>query len=349
MKFSVAFPLVIATVVTVFAQTPAPATTAPKPRPAATQAKPTAGPAATGKPAATTPKPAAAKPTGAAKAKPVETGKVVLTVGDEKITEKEFETFIDSLPEQYRTQARGPMKRQMAEQIVRVKMLSGEARKRGLDKDAATKARIRFQEDNLLAGAAFTEIQNGVKVDDAAVLKYYNEHKNEYESVKARHILIKFKGSPVPTKEGKPELTEEQSLAKVQELRKQILAGGDFAALAKAESDDTGSGNNGGELGSFSKGQMVPEFEAAAFSMKPGDLSEPIKTQFGYHLIKVDEHEVKALDSLKEEIGGKLKPESARQAVEDMRKSVKVVMDDAYFGPEQIAPPAGAPTPAPVK
>ena len=91
--------------------------------------------------------------------------------------------------------------------------------------------------------------------------------------------------------EGKPELTEEQALAKAQEIKKKLAAGGDFAALAKAESDDTGSGANGGELGTFKRNSMVPEFEQVAFSLARGQVSDPIKTQFGYHMIQVDKHD----------------------------------------------------------
>lgn len=276
MKFSVIFPLAIAMTVSLSAQTPAPSPAKPaSTKPAAVKAKP----------AGTT----AAKPStpAAAKAAPADTSKVVMTVGDQKITEKEFDLLIDALPEQYRSQARGPMKRQMAEQIARVRLLANEARRRGLHKDAATQSRIRFQEDNLLAGAVYNDMMAKMVVDDAAVRKYYDDHKNEYETLTARHILVKFKGSPVPTREGKPELSEEEALAKVNGIKKQLAAGGDFAAIAKAESDDTGSGANGGELGNFARGQMVPAFEEVAFKLPVGQVSDPVKTQFGYHLIEI--------------------------------------------------------------
>jgi len=263
-----------------------------------------------------------------------------MTVGDQKITAKEFDQMIEALPQQYRSQARGAMKRQMAEQIARMKMLAAEARKRGLDKEAVTQAKIRFQEDNLLAAATYEDMVQKMKIEDAALQGYYNEHKNDYENVTARHILIKFKGSPVPQREGKPELTEEQALAKAQEVKKQLAGGADFAAIAKAESDDAGSGVNGGELGTFSHGQMVPEFEAAAFKLPVGQVSDPIKTQFGYHLIRVDKRETKPLDQVRTEISDKMKPEAAKKAVEDLRKTSQVTLDDSFFGPDASATPA---------
>ena len=239
------------------------------------------------------------------------------------------------------------MKRQMAEQIVRVKLLSQKAKQSGLAEDPAMKSRIAFQIDNLLAGAAYNDLLAKARVDDTSAQKYYAEHKNEWEEVTARHILIKYKGSPVPVREGKPELTEEQALAKAQELRKKIVDGGDFAALAKAESDDTGSGANGGELGSFKRNSMVPEFEKTAFSLPAGQVSEPVKTQFGYHIIKVEKHDTPELASVRAQIDERMKPEMARQAVENLAKGATVVMDESYFGPP-TPPAAPAPSAIPV-
>jgi peptidyl-prolyl cis-trans isomerase C len=330
MKFFAVLPLTLA--VSLFAQTkPA---TAPK-APAQPRSAGAADAATPGKSAVP-----ASSPAAPSAAPAVDDNKVVMTIGDQKITAKEFDQMIEALPPQYQAQARGPMKRQVAEQIARVKMLASEARKRGLDKDPLTQSRIRFQEDNLLAGATYNDLIQKTKVDDAALQNYYNEHKNEYETVTARHILIKFKGSPVPQREGKPELTEEQALAKAQDIKKQLAGGADFSALAKAESDDAGSGANGGELGSFARGQMVPDFENAAFKLPAGQVSDPIKTQFGYHLIRVDKHDTKALTDVKTEITEKVKPEAAKKAVEDMRKSATVSLDDSYFGPEAAAPGA---------
>lgn len=347
MKLRVVTPLALAVVLSVSAQTN---TAAPKP------AKPAAKPAAA-KAAAPAAKPATSMKTAPGTLAPSGPGdEVVMTVGSEKVTAREFDQLIEALPEQYREQARGPMKRQMAEQIIRVKLLAAEARKRGLDKDKNVQARMQFQAENLLAGAAFNDVLQNVKVTDAELQKAYDQHKNEFENVEARHILIRFKGSPVPVREGQEELTEEQALAKAQDLRKQIVGGADFGELAKKHSDDTGSGANGGNLGTFSRGQMVPPFEQAAFSMKEGEVSEPVKTQFGYHVIKVDKHQVKDFAAVKEDLEKRLKPEAAKQEVENLRKLGTVTLSESYFGPEQPAAPgqpegpgSAPPVPAPAK
>jgi peptidyl-prolyl cis-trans isomerase D len=96
------------------------------------------------------------------------------------------------------------------------------------------------------------------------------------EQVWARHILV-------------------DTEAEAKTILNFLKAGGDFATFAKTSSKDTGSGANGGDLGWFGKGQMIPEFEAAAFKMKVGEISEPIKTQYGYHIIQVLGHENRPL------------------------------------------------------
>ncbi|MBM3776587.1 MAG: hypothetical protein FJW37_15710 [Acidobacteria bacterium] len=127
-------------------------------------------------------------------------------------------------------------------------------------------------------------------------------------------------------------MSEAEALAKAQQLRQRLAAGENFSALAKAESDDTGSAAAGGSLGTFRRGQMVAPFEQAAFAMAPGELSEPVKSQFGYHLIKVEAREAKTFDELRPDLEKKMRPELARQRIERIRKDAEVVLDEGYFG-----------------
>ncbi len=320
------------------AQTPAPKPPVPKPATAAA-------------PAASAPKPAAAAPNSAAPVPPpnvkmevvnpnspppnLPPETVVVTIGDEKITVAELNKTIDSLPEQFRASARGAGRRQFAENLIRIKLLAREARRQKLDLTPSFQALMAFQTENLLATTLFQSLASTVKVDEAASRDYYEKHKNEWEQVQARHILVRFKGSPVPVKPDQKDLTEEEALAKAQDIRKKLSAGGDFAGIAKAESDDAGSGANGGELGMFRHGQMVPSFDQAAFSLPVGQISEPVKSQFGYHVIQVEKKEAKSYDEVKADIEKRMRPEMAQKAVEDMRKGAAVTLDPAYFGSAQ--------------
>jgi peptidyl-prolyl cis-trans isomerase C len=288
------------------------------------------------KPAPAPPKLATPAPAPQAPAEPpaLAPNTVVLTVGDLNVTKAEFEAILEGLPEQTRKAAVGPGLRKMAEDLANLKALSREARRRKLDQSTSVRLMMEIQQDQVLANTLVKQLQANMKTDEAAVKAWYDAHKGEYEQVKASHILIRYKGSPVALKDGKKDLSEEEALAKAQDVRKRLLAGEDFATVAKAESDDTGSGANGGSLGPpFTKGRMVPAFEQAAFSLPVGQLGEPVKTQFGYHIIKVEEHSAKTLDEVRPQIEQQMKPQMTQKAVDEIRNGAQVVINDQYFGP----------------
>jgi peptidyl-prolyl cis-trans isomerase C len=268
---------------------------------------------------------------------------VVLTVGETKITAAQFDQIISSLPAQVQASARGANRKQFADNLVRILVLSGEGKRRKLDETPAFKIQQQFQNANMLAGVTYDQLGKDAKLDDSDVRKYYDEHKGEYERVKARHILIRTQGAPMPVRPGQKEITEAEGLAKATELRKKIEGGADFAQIAREESDDTTSGMNGGDLGFFGHNQMVEPFDKAAFALKPGDLSQPVKTPFGYHVIKVDAKESKTFEEMKPEIEKKLRPDAAQKAMDKLQTDTKVVYDTTFFG---LTPPPVVPSPA---
>jgi peptidyl-prolyl cis-trans isomerase C len=272
--------------------------------------------------------------------------KVVITAGDMKLTALEFNQIINSLPEQYRAAARGPGRREFGQNLMRVMLLAQEGKDRKLDQSSEYKTQAQFQAENLLAQRTFNQLAENIKVDDAEVRAYYDAHLKDYEQVRARHILIRAAGSPSPAEPGKKELTDAEALAKAQEIRKKLTEGADFAQLAQAESDDAGSKARGGDLNFFKHGQMVPPFEQAAFSMKIGDISEPIKTQFGYHIIKVEGR--KSFEDFKPEIERRVRGEEAQKTLDEMQKKANATLDPDFFGAAPAAPTAPASTaPAP--
>jgi len=255
---------------------------------------------------------------------------VVLTVGNQNITQSEFERILSTLPAQAQTQAKTPEgRRQLADQLVELKVLAQEARAKKLDQTPQVKARLAIQNDQVLASAEYQSLGTS---DESAMHAYYDAHKSEMEQIHARHILIRFQGSAVPLRLDQKDLTEAEALQKCKDLRAKIAAGAKFEEVAKAESDDVGSGQNGGDLNTFGHGAMVPEFEKAAFALKVGELSEPVRSAFGYHLILVDSHTTKTFDEAKPEIAKAVGPEAADKAVQELKSKANVVYNDAYFG-----------------
>lgn len=222
---------------------------------------------------------------------------------------------------------------EMAENLAGMSLLRKEAEKKGFKKDieggkkrveeikkqagaeqfATTLANMKMTEEDIVnkfaEGAqidAFMESLN--KIDDAEALDFYNKNQELFKELSASHILVKFPDGVDVTDEIKA-----QCLEKLKKAKAEIEGGKDFAEVAKSVSDCP-SKEQGGDLGKFSPGQMVPEFEKALLALKAGQISEPVETQFGYHIIKAGEarvtpfEEVKAkiIESLKRQNGGKI-------------------------------------------
>ena len=257
---------------------------------------------------------------------------VVVTVGSEKITKSQFEVILTGLPDQQRAVAQTPQgRRQVAQQLAELEVLAQEARQRKLDQVPEVQTQLKLTSDQVLARLMFKDLGDA-QPDEATLRAYYVVHKQDWEQVKAKHILIRMKGSQVQLRPNQKDLTDAEALAKAQDLRQKLLEGADFAIMAKVESDDTGSVQTGGELDAFTKGKMVPEFEKAAFALEAGKLSDPVKTQYGYHLIMVEEHTSKSFDDVRPEIELKLRPETAQRGVDALMKKTPPVLDETYFG-----------------
>jgi peptidyl-prolyl cis-trans isomerase C len=285
-------------------------------------------------PATAAPPPAPATTT-AAPADPV-----IITAGTVSIRKSDFETAVKSLPAEYQSYALGPGKKQFAEDYLRMKLLAAEGIKSGVDKTPDVVKQLDLLRENLVAQEELKRLDSSITVSDADLKKAYEGNKKEYEQVKARHILIAFKGSPAAQK-GKKELTDAEAKAKAEALRTEIVSGkAKFEDVAKKESDDSESGKNGGELGTFGRGQMVPEFDQAAFSAKIGDVTPVVKTQFGYHIIRVDEHVSTPFEQVKAALEKTLRQKKLRDTLDAMKDSVKPTYDETYF-----APPAKAEAP----
>ena len=265
---------------------------------------------------------------------------IVVAAGDVMIRQSEFENALKTLPAEYQQYATGAGKRQFADDYLRMKLLASQGMKAGLDKDPEVVRQLGLMRENLVANAQLQKIEKSIAVTDDDLKKLYEAKKGEYEQVTAKHILIAFKGSPA-AQSGKPEITEEQAKAKAEDLRKQIVAGASFEELAKKESDDTGSGANGGELGDFNRGQMVPEFEQAAFAAKEGEITAPVRTQYGYHIIKVEKKGQTPFEQVKAFLERGERQTKLQVTLDAMKASANPTYNDKYFTPP--APPAPAP------
>ncbi|HEY6329811.1 MAG TPA: peptidylprolyl isomerase, partial [Blastocatellia bacterium] len=193
----------------------------------------------------------------------------------------EFDAFLQSRPAETQQRAQGPQREQLKRAFGELKVIAAKARQDKLDKSRETQIEIMINRYNVLGSEYEKDLQNSDKlVSDADVQKYYNDHASEFEEVKARHILVstmakqdqddddKTSDKADDKKDQKPKaLSDDEAQKKAQMILDKLHGGEDFAKLAQQYSDD-GSKTQGGELGYFTKGKMVPEFENAAFALK---------------------------------------------------------------------------------
>lgn len=236
---------------------------------------------------------------------------VVAVVNGQKVMRSEVEMMAASLPPQYRQMPMQLIFPALLDQVINTKLLAGEGRKQGLQNDAEVKRRMAMIEDRLIQDA-YEQKEIGKQITPAALKARYDKQiagMPPEEEINARHILVK-----------------EESEAKT--LIANLKKGGDFAKLAKEKSTDTGSGANGGELGWFKKSDMVGEFAEAAFKLKKGEVSaEPVKTQFGFHVIKLEDRRPATpptFEDMEDELRAQMEREIGSQMIDQMRAKAQI-------------------------
>lgn len=202
--------------------------------------------------------------------------------------------------------------------------------------DRVDLASILRQEENqeLVMRLRDEVIQVDEEISDEQLAEFYATERPG-EQVRARHILVLFPEQSTPQ-----DRDSVQALA--EELRDRARAGEDFSQLAETYSDDTGSAQRGGDLNWFSRGTMVPPFEEAAFALEPGEVSDVVESQYGLHVIKLDDRDFPALDDIREQLRFDLQMDRTSQAesifvagIEDAA-SVRI-QDDAVEAMREIA------------
>lgn len=266
-----------------------------------------------------------------------EKGQVLAEVNKKQITVEEFSKEIEKIPPFIRpmfTQS-DKGKREFLDDLITREVVFQEAGRQGLDKDPEYLKRLEeFQRNALLEVLLKKEVEDKASVTEEEVKQYYAAHKEEFrdDKVRASHILVR---------------TEEEARAVEQELKK----GRSFAELAKKHSTDAASKKSGGDLGEFSRGQMIPEFERVAFTLKKGEMSGIVRSEYGYHLIKVmdrKEGKLQEITQVSGQIRQKLQRDKQRQVfeawIDGLKKAASIRINEDLL---KTAAPAQAPAAPP--
>lgn len=250
-----------------------------------------------------------ARHAGAEKADAAKENPTVAIVNGEEIKRSDVMDIMKELPPNMPVSAEQifPM---LIDQMITDRLLKAEVAKAKLENDPEVKTRLEDAHEQILK-TVYLERKVKSGVSDKEVKAEYAKLKKELgdkQEMRARHILVESKDKAV-------------------ELIKQLDAGGDFAALAQEHSKDPGA-KNGGDLGYFTKEEMVPEFSSAAFALKKGSYSkEPVKTQFGWHVVKAEDlrkREAPKLEEVEDQIKNKLGQKVLEQYVQNLRKTAEI-------------------------
>jgi len=250
-------------------------------------------------------------PSGGSKSDAKKEGSVLAEVNGGRITTADFTRELKNLPEYLKAMADTPEgRKEMLDTMVIRELILQQASKDGLDKGPDIEEKLQDLKKRLVVEAYLKKkVETESQVSDADLQKFYEQNKDKFktgEQAKASHILVK---------------TEKEA----KDILAQIKAGGNFEELAKKHSADS-SAQKGGDLGWFSKGSMVPVFEKAALALKEGQVSEVVKSDFGYHIIKLTGKRaagVRPLEEVKEQIKGAIMPQKQQEIFQKIKDELK--------------------------
>ena len=246
-----------------------------------------------------------------------ESGNTVLVSNSRvSVTKADFDADIERIPEQDRFEFLSSRERigKVLEDILMRKTLASEAVDSGLDKLPGTQRKLAMARENVLATVKIQSLEQETKAPDFELRakEIFRADPDKFAikpMVRASHILISTKSR-----------NREEALKLAREVHALAKSGEDFGKLAEKYSDDSGSKGKQGELGFFTADMMVKPFAAAAFSMKPGEISEPVESEYGFHVIRVEEIKLGAkqeFDAVKGKIVNELKVEYSKELIKN--------------------------------
>ena len=273
-------------------------------------------------------------------------GPVLAAVGGTAITVEDFENEIRSLPEHTQKRMKtGEEKKKHLDKMIEEILLLDEAQKRGVDRDEEIRAKVERYRRRLITEKLYQEVaKEKSQVGEEEIQKYFQAHKEQFvqkERIRVRQILILLAPNAGPEKEA-------EAKKKAEEVLGRAKAGEDFAELAKEVSEGPAA-SRGGDLGYFSRGRMVPAFEEAAFGLKnDGDVSNVVRTKFGYHIIQLTGRQPAkelSIEEVRDRIVRQLESARRREVrqslAKELRQQAKVEIREGYFEGDAPSEPGG--------
>ena len=299
-------------------------------------------------PAPAAPAPLPAKPHGPEKVAAEDPNRVVATIDGQKITAKQALDLLKPFPPEQRKQLDANLSNAV-QQIYTQHQFADAARKLDLENQSPWKEQLELTREGVLARAYISHLQDATKgepVEDPQ--KYYDAHQSEYETAKLSGIFVGFNPPGTPANNASPTArTEEQAKEKAADIEKKLKAGGDFAAIARSDSEHQ-SASKGGDLGTVPINdpelKIPTDVKAAVAKMQAGEVSEPIRIPGAFLIVKLDAREKVTFEKAKPGIVQKLQTERSQGAVKKEVDKYTIHVEDPDFFDTGVMPAAKPPS-----
>lgn len=255
---------------------------------------------------------------------------VVLSMGHEQWTASQFKhVMLDTPPQVKMAAIQDPST--FAKRFADMHLLAQLAASRHLDNDADVRQQLEWVREGVLANAARDDLYQHAQVSDEEAKRYYDTHSGDFIDYSLQHLVIRYRGSSIPVRAGQKDMTEDEARAQAETLRKQVLQGKDFPELVNQYSDDADSKSEGGMLPETSSRNLLPEIAQSVAGLKENEVSPPIKTQFGYHLVRVIKRSANTFEDARPHIVILLKGQAVDKQIEAMKQAQPVTLSPGFF------------------
>ena len=272
--------------------------------------------------------------------KSADASKEVIHINGTAVTQEEFEAFLLQAPEQARQFYASPAGRKaLGDELVKLKLLEQEGLRIGVDKDPAVVKQLDNVRSQIIASEALKKLMT--EGGDAKLRAAYEKEKGN--SVDLSHIILAYQGGQLPAQQGQKAPSADEAMTKARALVARIRGGEDFAKVAEQSSDDRQSGGRGGSLGTVQVAELPPDVAGVIKGLQPGQISDPVKTQFGVHIFSA---KPPSYEEMKPMLQEKMKRELMEETMNRLQKNAKIDFDPTYFPPQPTLPnaaPQGGP------
>ncbi len=254
-------------------------------------------------------------------------GEVLAEILEQRLTSEDVQILLETDPQikeliKQKPELKDQIKKLVIDRWLNITLLYLYGKEKGLDKEPAFRKKLTEVEKFMLAEEVLQRELSGLKPSEEELKKFYERNKEFYtqpEKIKVKHILI---GVP----EEADKTTREKAFTKAKKIRMEILRGAKFEEMAQKYSDDLNSKGKGGDLGIIQRGQTIPEFENKVFALKEGQISEPISSPYGYHIVKVEKKipaKLKTYEEVKKQVEEDYLKEKEREVLSKLLESLK--------------------------